>query len=97
MVVRYMSIKDPAGLKYSAIYGTCWNIILGIGAVSIGLTGRILVPDLNLLPGEDPEMIYLVLSSGYFGPVLYGLLVGGFSQPSFPLPTHSCLLSPPLL
>jgi solute:Na+ symporter, SSS family len=77
MVVRYMSIKDPAGLKYSALYGTCWNIILGIGAVSIGLTGRILVPDLALLPGEDPEMIYLVLSSGYFGPVLYGLLVGG--------------------
>ena len=72
-----MSIDDPARLKYSAIFGTCWNIILGIGAVSIGLIGRILVPDPVRLPGEDPEMIYLVLSSDYFGPVLYGLLVGG--------------------
>jgi solute:Na+ symporter, SSS family len=77
IVVRYMSIDDPARLKYSAIFGTCWNIILGIGAVSIGLIGRILVPDSGRLPGEDPEMIYLVLSSGFFGPVLYGLLVGG--------------------
>ena len=77
MVVRYMSIDDPARLKYSAIFGTCWNIILGIGAVSIGLIGRILVPDPVRLPGGDPEMIYLVLSSDYFGPVLYGLLVGG--------------------
>jgi solute:Na+ symporter, SSS family len=77
IVVRYMSIDDPARLKYSAIFGTCWNIILGIGAVSIGLIGRILIPDQVRLPGEDPEMIYLVLSSGFFGPVFYGLLVGG--------------------
>ncbi len=77
IVVRYMSIKDPAKLKYSAIFGTFWNVVLGIGALCIGLVGRILVPDSNALPGSDPEMIYLVMSSNYFGPVLYGLLVGG--------------------
>lgn len=77
IVVRYMSISNPARLKYSAIYGTFWNILLGLGAICIGLVGRILVPDINSLPDSDPEMIYLVLSSGYFGPVLYGLLVGG--------------------
>jgi solute:Na+ symporter, SSS family len=77
IVVRYMSISDPARLKYSAIYGTFWNIVLGLGAICIGLVGRILVPDINSLPGSDPEMIYLALSSEYFGPVLYGLLVGG--------------------
>ncbi len=77
MLVRYMSIRDPKRLKYSAIFGTCWNIILGIGAVSIGLAGKLLIPDMDRLPGGDPEMIYLVLSSDYFGPVLYGLLVGG--------------------
>ena len=77
IVVRYMSIKDPSKLKYSAIYGTIWNIILGIGAICIGLVGKILIPDVDSMPDSDPEMIYLVLSSGYFGPVLYGLLVGG--------------------
>ena len=29
------------------------------------------------LPESDPEMIYLVLTSEFFGPVLFGLLVGG--------------------
>ncbi len=77
IVVRYMSIKDPKKLKYSAIYGTFWNILLGLGAISIGLVGRILVPDVNSLPDADPEMIYLVLSSSYFSPALYGLLIGG--------------------
>lgn len=77
IVVRYMSIKDPVMLKYSAIYGTFWNIVLGLGAICIGLIGRILVPDISSLPDSDPEMIYLALSSEYFGPVLYGLLVGG--------------------
>ncbi len=77
IVVRYMSIKDPRKLKLSAIYGTCWNILLGLGAICIGLIGRILVPDIDSLPDADPEMIYLAMSSEYFGPVLYGLLVGG--------------------
>jgi solute:Na+ symporter, SSS family len=77
IVVRYMSIKDPMKLKYSALFGTFWNVILGLGAICIGLVGRILVPDINSLPGSDPEMIYLVMSSNYFSPVLYGLLVGG--------------------
>jgi solute:Na+ symporter, SSS family len=77
IVVRYMSIKDPVKLKYSALYGTFWNVVLGLGAICIGLVGRILVPDVNSMPDSDPEMIYLVLSSNYFGPVLYGLLVGG--------------------
>ena len=77
IVVRYMSVSDPARLKYSAIYGTFWNIVLGVGAICIGLVGRILVPDIGSLPDSDPEMIYLALSSEYFGPVLYGLLVGG--------------------
>jgi len=77
IVVRYMSIKDPKKLKYSAVYGTFWNILLGLGAISIGLVGRILVPEVSTLPDADPEMIYLVLSSNYFSPALYGLLVGG--------------------
>lgn len=77
IVVRYMSISDPARLKYSAIYGTFLNIVLGLGAICIGLVGRLLIPDANSLPNADPEMIYLVLSAQYFNPIFYGLLVGG--------------------
>jgi len=77
IVVRYMSINDPEKLRYSTIIGTFWNVIMAWGAIFIGLIGRIIVPVVENLPNADKEMIYLVLSSKYFDPILYGLLVGG--------------------
>jgi SSS family solute:Na+ symporter len=77
IVVRYMSIDDPEKLRFAAVIGTTWNVIMGWGAVFIGLLGRIAVPLVENLPDKDHEMIYLVLSSQYFGTLLYGLLIGG--------------------
>ena len=77
IVVRYMSIDNSKNLTHSAIIGTFWNVVLGLGAVCIGLIGKTLIPEVSGLPDSDPEMIYLMLSSEYFGPILYGLLVGG--------------------
>ncbi len=77
IVVRYMSVDDPDQLRASAVIGTLWNVVLGWGALLIGLLGRAMVPDPAGLPKGDPEMVYLVLSSAHFGPLMYGLLVGG--------------------
>jgi sodium/proline symporter len=77
IVVRYMSIDDPAHLKLAAVVGTVWNVALGLGAVCVGLVGRASFPLAASLPSGDPEMVYLTLSATHFGPVLYGLLVGG--------------------
>jgi len=77
VVVRYMTISDPAKLRYSAVIGTFWNVVLGWGAVFIGLIGRAMIPDVAAVPDSNPEMIYLVLSARFFSPVVYGLLIGG--------------------
>jgi SSS family solute:Na+ symporter len=77
IIVRYMSIDDPDKLRFSTVIGTFWNVVMGWGAVFIGLIGRTLIPSVEKLPGKDSEVIYLVLSSEFFGPVLYGLLIGG--------------------
>jgi sodium/proline symporter len=77
IIVRYMSIDDPNKLRTSTVIGTFWNVVMGWGAVFIGLIGRILFPAVEKLPDQDSEVIYLVLSSEFFGPVLYGLLIGG--------------------
>jgi len=77
ILVRYMSIDDPKNLKTGAVVETIWNVLLGLGAVLIGLPGRAVVPKVENLPNQDAEVVYLVLSSQYFGPALYGLLVGG--------------------
>lgn len=77
IVVRYMSIDDADKLRLAAVIGTFWNVVLGWGAVFIGLLGRALIPAVESLPGGDPEIIYLVLASDFFDPVLYGLIIGG--------------------
>ncbi|AIF69772.1 proline permease [Palaeococcus pacificus DY20341] len=77
IIVRYMSIDDPDRLRASTVIGTFWNVVLAWGAIFVGLIGRALYPDVAMLPNESSEMIYLVLSSDFFGPLLYGILIGG--------------------
>jgi sodium/proline symporter len=77
IVVRYMSIDDPEKLRFSAVIGTIWNVVLAWGAIFIGLVGRVLFSSAEALPDQNPEMIYLVLSSEFFNPALYGLIIGG--------------------
>jgi sodium/proline symporter len=77
ILVRYMSVDDPRNLRSVAVVGTSWNVVLGAGAVAVGLLGRALIPQAESLPNRDPEMVYLALSSELFGPLLFGLLVGG--------------------
>jgi sodium/proline symporter len=77
ILVRYMSIDDPGKLRIAAVIGTTWNVIMAWGAVFIGLLGKIAVPLVENLPDKNHEMVYLVLSSQYFDPIIYGLLVGG--------------------
>lgn len=77
ILVRYMSIDNPDRLRQSTVIGTIWNVVMAWGALFIGLLGRAVIPNIQNLPDSNSEMIYLVLSSQYFGPVLYGLLIGG--------------------
>jgi len=77
IVVRYMSIDNPEKLGASTVIGTFWNVIMCWGAVFIGLLGRTIIPLPTDLPDQNSEMIYLVLSGQYFGPIIYGLLIGG--------------------
>lgn len=77
ILVRYMSVDDPEQLRISSVVGTIWNVILGWGALFVGLVGRAMIPEVGDMPDENPEMVYLALSTQLFGPALYGLLVGG--------------------
>jgi sodium/proline symporter len=75
ILVRYMSIRDPRQFRFAAIVGTTWNVVMGIGAVLIGLAGRVYFPDLAMLPGGDTENLYPVLAQQHLPPVLFGVIV----------------------
>lgn len=75
IIVRFMSIADRAQLRFAAVVATFWNVVMGVGAVLIGVAGRALIPDVSSLPGGDPESIYPVLAQGYLHPLLFGVVV----------------------
>ena len=75
ILVRYMSIDDPEQLRYSAVVGTIWNVLMAWGAVFIGLAGRAWFPSADLLPNGDVENLYPTLAQQNLPPVLFGLVV----------------------
>jgi SSS family solute:Na+ symporter len=75
ILARYMSIDDPAQLRYTAVVGTVWNVVMAWGALFIGLVGRVYFPDAAMLPQGDTESLYPLLAQQHLPPVLFGVVV----------------------
>lgn len=72
---RYMSIDDPEQLRWTAVVGTIWNVLMGWGAIFIGLAGRLYFPEVDMLPASDTENLYPVLAQQHLHPVVFGVVV----------------------
>ncbi|MGD2070352.1 MAG: sodium/proline symporter [Gemmatimonadota bacterium] len=75
IIVRYMSIRDAEELRFAGVVGTFWNVVMGAGAVLIGLVGRIYFPEIDSLPGADTENLYPALARLQLHPALFGVIV----------------------
>ncbi|MBB6171002.1 SSS family solute:Na+ symporter [Nocardiopsis mwathae] len=75
IIIRYMSIDDPRRLRGAAAWGTVWNVLMGWGAVSVGLVGRAVYGDVEALPGADSEQLFPFLAAEYLPAFVAGLLV----------------------
>ncbi len=70
VLVRFMSIDDQSQVAKAGAISIACLFIFTLGAVLIGLAGRVLFPDL-----ADPELVMPTLSRELFSPVITGLLV----------------------
>ncbi len=75
ILVRYMSIDDPKQLRFAAVVGTTWNVLMGAGAVLIGMVGRAFIHSVDMLPNADPENLFPVLAHQHLPAVLFGVVV----------------------
>jgi sodium/proline symporter len=75
ILVRYMSIADPGQLRFAALVGTVWNVLMGAGAVLIGLVGRAWLGTADALPLGDPENLFPVLAQQHLPAPLFGMVV----------------------
>lgn len=72
IIVRFMAIRSVKELGTARRIGMSWMIVSLVGAVMVGLTGLAYV-SVNELVLDDPETIFIFLSTTLFHP-----LVGGF-------------------
>jgi len=75
ILVRYMSIDSARQLRFSALVGTGWNILMGIGAVLIGMVGRLYYVELSMLPQQDPENLFPLLAQEHLPAMVFGMVV----------------------
>jgi sodium/proline symporter len=75
ILVRYMSAKDDRQLKLAAITGTAWNLLMGLGAIAIGIVARVYFADVSALPGGDTEQIFPALAKIHLHPILFGITI----------------------
>ena len=75
ILARYMSIDDSKQLRFAAVIGTVWNVLMAWGAVFIGLAGRAYFPDVSMLPASDTENLFPVLAQQHLHPVLFGIVL----------------------
>jgi sodium/proline symporter len=75
ILARYMSIDDSRQLRFAAVIGTVWNVLMAWGAVFIGLAGRAYFPEVSMLPAEDTENLFPVLAQMHLHPVLFGIVL----------------------
>lgn len=69
-LVRYMSIKSAAQLPKAAGVSIATTVCFGVGAVCIGLAGRVLFPGL-----ADQELVMPTMSRELFPPLVTGFLM----------------------
>jgi sodium/proline symporter len=70
ILVRFISIKDESQVFKAGVISVLCLLCFTLGAVLIGLAGRVLFPDL-----ADPELIMPTISRELFPPLITGVLV----------------------
>ncbi|PYZ92638.1 sodium:proline symporter [Salipaludibacillus keqinensis] len=75
IIVRYMSLKNVKEMRQAALIATFWNVIMGWGAIMVGLIGRAYFPNVDMLPNESHEQIFTSLGAEVMNPFFTGILL----------------------
>ncbi|AXJ01113.1 solute:Na+ symporter, SSS family [Cyclonatronum proteinivorum] len=75
IISRYLSIENEAQLKTACMVGTLWNVLMAWGALFTGLAGRVLFPELSMLPEGDTENLFPHIAQTLLHPVFFGVIM----------------------
>ena len=75
IIARYMSLRKEGSFRLVALMGTLANILMAVGALFIGLAGRLYFPEAAGLPAGDTENLYPILAWQHLHPIFFGIVV----------------------
>ncbi len=75
IISRYLSIENERQLRTACLVGTSWNVLMAWGALFTGLAGRVVFPELAMLPESDTENLFPVLAQQLLHPVFFGVVM----------------------
>jgi sodium/proline symporter len=73
ILVRFMSVENENKLVFAGFISFFWNIVMGVGAVAIGVIGSAYY-SLSQLPDGNREMIFPAMA-GLLPPFIFGLVI----------------------
>lgn len=74
IIVRFMAVRDVKAVKTARNIGMSWMFVSLIGALGVGIAGRAYM-QMNNLPINDPETIFIQLAHYLFHPIITGFLL----------------------
>jgi sodium/proline symporter len=75
ILARFMAIRSNNDIPTARRIATSWTILCMLGALGVGMAGRLFV-DANIPGGiQDPEKVFMVLVNALFHPVIAGVLL----------------------
>ncbi len=73
-IIRWVTVKDDKEARSAAIISVGYGLLVLFGAVTLGMVGRALLPDL-----ADPEKILPAFTAQFFHPVIGGVILAAIS------------------
>ena len=77
LIIKTVAVKDTASIRMVPMIGAVFGFILAFGVYTLGCVGRVIFPDIAMLPNQNPEYIMPMLTLKLLPPVLAGLLLAG--------------------
>jgi len=74
VVMRYITARDESETKKAAIISIIWGIIVFFGSTTLGILGRVLLPQLS-----DPEHVLPAFTMAFLHPVIAGIVLAAIT------------------
>lgn len=75
LVIKTVAIRDERSIRLVPLIGGIFGFFLSFGVYILGMAGRVIFPDVSVLPGGSAEYIMPVLALTELSPILAGFLL----------------------